>query len=370
MPITSVFKSFEEALQKKRAQDGYRIPSRPAGVDFVSNDYLNLSSHPYIRKALIAALKKGIPLSSRASRLLSGTLRWHEEMEEKLKTFISREGVLLFSSGYLANVGALPALAKGKTIFSDEFNHASLIDGVALSKSPYIIYSHNNLNQLEQLLKKKSGKKIIVTESLFSMEGDFAPLRELSDLALRHGALLVVDEAHATGIFGGNFSGCVSDLKEKEHIVTLHTCGKALGSFGAFVGCSKMIKNYLINYCRSFIYTTAPPPLMLVQWKAALEVLEKEPHRPLTLRKKALNFRKTLSYPFSLEKTESPIAPLLIKGAGEALKRAERLRKRGLDVRAIRYPTVPKGKERLRIVLKYDHSQEQITALTKNLLAL
>ena len=362
-----MFESFEKALQEKKARDGYRTPVRPSGVDFVSNDYLNFSSHPRIRKAMITALEEGIPLSSRASRLLSGTSKWHEGMEEQLKTFIGRKGVLIFSSGYLANVGALSALAKGKTVFSDEFNHASLIDGISLSKSPCKVYLHNNLNNLEELLKKKSGEKIIVTESLFSMEGDFAPLKELSELALRYGALLVVDEAHATGVFGKNFSGCVGDLKEKDHIITLHTCGKALGGFGAFIGSSKLIKNYLINYCRSFIYTTAPPPLMLVQWKAALEVLKEESHRPLTLRKKALEFRKTLSDLYSLEKTESPIAPLLIKGAGEVLRRAEQLRRQGLDVRAIRYPTVPKGKERLRIILKYGHSQKQIEILIKKL---
>ena len=363
-----MFESFEKALQERKIQDRYRVPVRPSGVDFISNDYLNLSSHPHIRKAMITALEEGIPLSSRASRLLSGTLSWHEEMEEYLKTFVGREGVLLFSSGYLANVGALPVLAKGKTVFSDEFNHASLIDGISLSKSPCKVYSHNNLNILEQLLKKEPGEKIIVTESLFSMEGDFAPLKELSELALKYGALLMVDEAHATGIFGKNFSGCVSDLKEKDHIVTLHTCGKALGGFGAFIGSSALIKDYLINYCRSFIYTTAPPPLMLVQWKAALEVLKKEPDRPLSLRKKALAFRTALSGSFPLEKTKSPIIPILMNGVGEALKKAEQFRKQRLDIRAIRYPTVPKGKERLRIVLKYNHSQEQIESLIENLL--
>lgn len=362
-----MFKSFEKALQERKIHSRYRVPVQPSGVDFTSNDYLNLSSHPYIRKALVTALEEGIPLSSRASRLLSGTLSWHEEMEEKLKAFIGREGTLIFSSGYLANVGVLPALIKGKTVFSDEYNHASLIDGILLSKSPYKVYNHNNLNMLKELLKKESGEKVIVTESLFSMEGDFAPLKELSDLALQYGALLIVDEAHATGIFGNRFSGCVSDLKEKDHIVTLHTCGKALGGFGAFIGSSVLIKDYLINHCRSFIYTTALPPLMLVQWKAALEVLEKEPHRPLTLRKKALDFRTELSHLFPLEKTESPIVPLLTKGTDEALTKAKHLRDQGLDIRAIRFPTVPKGKERLRVVLKYTHTPQQLKILKENL---
>lgn len=363
-----MFESFEKALQDRKIQNRYRIPLRPSGVDFVSNDYLNLSSHPDIRKALITALEEGIPLSGRASRLLSGTLDWHEEMDERLKKFISREGVLTFSSGYLANVGVVSALARGRTVLSDELNHASLIDGIALSKSPFKIYPHKDLNVLEKFLQKEAGEKLIVTESLFSMDGDFAPLREISELALKYEALLMVDEAHATGIFGKNFSGCVSDLKEKTHIITLHTCGKALGGFGAFVGCSSLIKDYLVNYCRPFIYTTAPPPLMFVQWKAALEILEKEPFRPLNLRKKALKFRIALSDRFSLKKTESPIVPLLMDSTKEALKKAEQLREQGLDVRAIRFPSVPKEKERLRIILKYAHSPEQIEKLKENFL--
>ena len=253
---------------------------------------------------------------------------------------------MTFSSGYLANVGVVAALARGKTVFSDELNHASLIDGISLSQSPCKIYPHNDLNALEQLLKKEPGEKVIVTESLFSMEGDFVPLKEISELALKYGALLMVDEAHATGIFGNNFSGCVSDLEEKNHIISLHTCGKALGGFGAFIGCSSLIKDYLVNYCRPFIYTTAPPPLMFVQWKAALEVLEKESFRPLALRKRALDFRTALSDQFSLKKTESPIVPLLMDSTKVALRRAEQLRKQGLDIRAIRFPHCSQGKRK------------------------
>ena len=358
-----MFKSFEKALKERKVRGGYRVPTGSAGVDFVSNDYLNLSFHPDIREALITALRN-VPLSGRASRLLSGTTPWHEETEELLKKFISREGILTFSSGYTANVGVLPALSRGRTVFSDALNHASLIDGIALSKSRCKIYPHNDLNVLEGLLKKERAEKIIVTESLFSMEGDFAPLKELSELALKHGALLVVDEAHATGIFGNKFSGCVSALQEKDHIVTLHTCGKALGGFGAFVGSSELIKNYLVNYCRTFIYTTAVPPLMMIQWKAILNVLNREPFRPLSLRRKALEFRSALSSRFSLKKTESPVVPLITK---KAVQRAELMKQMGLDVGAVRPPAVPEGTERLRISLKFSHSPEELTALKKAL---
>ena len=362
-----MFESFEKALRDRKNRGLYRRLTGPKGVDFVSNDYLGLSSHPQIRKTMIRALEEGLPLSGKASRLLSGTSRWHEETESLLGKFISRRGVLAFSSGYMAGTGVLQALARGKTVFSDELNHASLIDGISLSKSPCKIYPHNDLDVLESLLQKQSGEKIIVTESLFSMEGDLAPLENLSDLALRRGALLVVDEAHATGIFGSRFAGLVSDLKEKEHIVTLHTGGKALGGSGAFVGSNRRIKDYLINYCRSFIYTTAPPPAQMVQWKAALKVLEEEPFRPLTLRKNARNFRKALAKRFPVRETESPIVPLLIESPGEALKIAEKLGREGWDIRAVRPPTVPEGKERLRIVLKYAHSLKELTALKESL---
>ena len=453
-----MFKSFEKNLREKKLQGLFRRPAEPQGIDFSSNDCLNLSCHPKIRARMAEALEKGIPLSARSSRLISGATPWHEETDALLRAFLSREGLLSFSSGYLANVGILPALAKGeKAVFSDELNHASLIDGIRLSRAIRHIFPHRNLNALEDLLKKEKREKIIVTESLFSMGGDFAPLREISDLALKYQALLFVDEAHATGLFGQNFSGFASGLEEKEHIVSLHTGGKALGSSGAFVGCSRLIKDYLINNCRSFIYTTAPPPLLMVQWKAVLDVLKTEPFRPLELRAKSRQMRAALSadgsgggpdFPdppalsrrggpgksgegksggreeknpagsekrgrrrqdkspispqdgrqrgnlqnpsrdfsqdlnrdhglnqsrpfkknsaspfYPLERTESPILFLEAGSPAKALKKEKFLRRRGFGARAIRWPTVPRGKEGLRIVLKYHHKREELSRL-------
>lgn len=357
---------FENNLKQRKQNKLYREMPLPTGVDFTSNDYLNLSSHPIIRKKMILALENNLDLSSKASRLLGGTSPWHIKAEEALRGFISRSGVLSFSSGYQANLGLIPAIAKERIIFSDELNHASLIDGIRLSKSPYHIFRHNDLNHLEDSLKKENKKKLIVTESLFSMEGDFCQIEEMSKLALKYQALLLVDEAHSTGLFGKSLGGRVSDLKEKEHIVTIHTGGKALGSSGAFIGSSPLIKNYLVNNCRSFIYTTAPPPLLMVQWLASLEVLKKEKYRALQLRKKALQFRKELSLPV----TESPIVPMVLKGASEALKSAQKLKRQGFFVQAIREPTVPKNKQGLRVVLHYSHTKEQLTALKQNLLNL
>ena len=299
--------------------------------------------------------------------MLGGSNKWHKDTENRLEKFIFQKSALIFPSGYQANVGAIPALAKERTVFSDSFNHASLIDGIRLSRSLCHIYPHNNLEVLESLLKNNPGEKLIVTESLFSMAGDFSPLKELSFLALKYKALLYVDEAHATGLFGSGFSGRVKDLKQKEHIITLHTFGKALGSFGAFIGSSKIIREYLINKCRSFIYTTAPSPLLMAQWQAALNVLKKEPYRPLRLRKKALRFRESLSDFFPLEKTESPIVPIIFGSASQALRKALVLRKQGFQVLAIRYPTVPKKKEGLRLILRYSHTKDTLDSLAKAL---
>ena len=415
--------AFERDLQERKAGGLFRSLVRPSsGADFVSNDFLGLSSHPEIRAALIQALRDDLPLSGRASRLLSGSSARHEEMEERLSGFVGKGrglAALIFPSGWQANVGVLAALSRGRTVFSDRLNHASLIDGIALSKSRLEIYPHKDLNVLEALLKKTQGEKLIVTESLFSMDGDFAPLEEILDLALKHGALLFADEAHATGLFGPCFGGFAGALKEPEAVVSMHSFGKALGSCGAFIRCSRLIKDWLVNHCRSFIYTTAPPPLRMVQWAAALDVLGKETFRPLTLRKKALQFRKVLReqglFP-SLELTESPIIPLVISSAEQrpalrgraplrtefqrtasrrtgaalqesggdsqgkellrdgdrrlrltALEAAEALQKKGFDVRAVRYPAVPKGTDRIRLVLKFHHSESLLTDLQQAL---
>ncbi len=361
-----MFDFFENDLKRKKRRGLFRKISLPKGEDFTSNDFLNLSDHPEIKKKMRDVLGQGIALSSKASRLLGGTSPWHIKAEKALKKFIKRPAVLSFPSGYQANVGLIPALAKERVIFSDALSHASLIDGIRLSKSPYHIFRHNDLNHLEDLLKKEKKKKLIVTESLFSMEGDFCPLEEISQLALEHQALLLADEAHSTGLFGKSLGGRVGDLKEKDHIVTVHTGGKALGSFGAFAGSSRLIKEYLINNCRSFIYTTAPPPLLMAQWLAVLEILKKESRRAVNVRQKAMQFRKDLS----LAESESPIIFIVLNGPAEALKAAQKLRQRGFFVQAIREPTVPKERQGLRVLLRFSHTKDLLDSFKQNLLTL
>ncbi len=359
-----MFDFFKKDIEQKKQNLLYRKCRSLEDIDFSSNDYLDLSQHSEIKKDLIKSLREeGLALSSKASRLIGGTSPYHIQAEKQMAQFIRRPAVLSFCSGYQANLGLIPALSKERVIFSDQLSHASLIDGIRLSRRPYHIFRHNDWNHLEDLLKKEKGGKLIVTESLFSMEGDFSPLEELSRLAQAYQALLLVDEAHSTGLFGKNLGGFVSDLKQKEHIVTVHTGGKALACSGAFVGSSVLIKKYLINNCRSFIYSTAVSPLLMLQWLAVLRVLKKERHRALNLRQKALQLRKDLG----LSLSESPILFIVLKNSKVALEFSRKLKQKGFFIPAIREPTVPKGRSGLRLSLHFQHTKEQLDLLKQSL---
>ena len=357
-----MFEDFKIDLCQKKQQNLYRkIDSPEALLDFTSNDYLNFSQDSQIRDEIISSLKKGMPLSASASPLLGGISSWHFTAEKMFQDFVSRPAALSFSSGCQANLGLLPALSKKRVIFSDELNHASLIDGIRLSRRPYHIFKHNDLNHLEDLMKKSSEPKLIVTESLFSMSGDFSDVEQISQLALKYKALLFLDEAHSTGLFGKNASGLAGQLKEKEHIITLHTGGKALAGSGAFIACSNLIKEYLINNCRSFIYSTAPSPIIMSQWTAVLRVLKRESYRAGVLAEKALQARKALGLP----QTKSPILFINLKSAEKALKASQLLKKHSCFAPAIRYPTVPKENQGLRLTLRFCHTKEQLNHVIK-----
>lgn len=337
-------------------------------LEFSSNDYLSLSQHPEIRKSLIKALKNNIPLSASASRLITGNTKWHEETELLFQKMVDRNSALFFSSGYLANIGLISTLGKEAILFSDELNHASLIDGCKLSRSPCRIYPHKNMNKLENLLKKEKYKnKIIITESLFSMDGDLAPLKDLSELALKYNSLLIVDEAHATGIYGPKGGGLCSLLKNKDHIISVHPCGKALAASGAFVAGPAILKPYLINKCRPFIYTTATSPLLLLHIKTILNTLSKNPKRKELLKKKYIYIRNLIKGFADTGESQGAIIPIIIGNTKKALSIQKALQKKGYDIRAIRYPTVPKGEERLRICIHYNHTYTQLKNLAYEL---
>ena len=365
------FSEWKKELKQLRQQNLNRKLQFCPGVDFSSNDYLSLSHHAGIKQSLIQSLKRHLPLSSGSSRLIRGHSSHHEKTEYLFQKWVNRPAALFFSSGYLANLSLIGTLCKNAVLFSDQLNHASLIDGCRFSRSPCHIYPHKDMNELEKLLKKERKKnKIIVTESLFSMEGDFAPLKELSELALIHQALLIVDEAHATGIHGLEGRGLCSLLKQKEHIISVHPCGKALSGNGAFVVGPELLKQYLINKNRAFIYTTAPSPILLFHIQCVLNTLKKEPDRRKSLIKKVIFFRNKIKGIAHTGHPESAIVPIITGSTASALSLEKALRKKGYDIRAIRHPTVPKGTERLRICIHYNHTYKQLEQLacflTKN----
>jgi glycine C-acetyltransferase/8-amino-7-oxononanoate synthase len=328
-----------------------------------SNDYLGLASDPRVREAAAeAALRFGA--GSGASRLISGNMAIHTELEEALAAFKGYERALLFGSGYLANNGAIAALAgPGEVVFSDELNHASIIDGCRLARAETVVYRHNDTEHLEALLRAAPGRPaLIVTDGVFSMDGDVAPLPELLELARRYGARLMVDEAHATGALGPGGRGAVSAAGLSGEVdVVMGTMGKALGSYGAYVCASAETVDYLVNRARPFIFSTAPPPPVVGAARAALGVLEAEPERVDKLIANAEVLREALAAE-GLVATASTtqIVPIEIGEAEPTMALCERALERGVFAQGIRPPTVPEGSSRLRFTVMATHEPEEL----------
>ncbi|MGH7831105.1 MAG: 8-amino-7-oxononanoate synthase, partial [Candidatus Binatia bacterium] len=303
-------------------------------LNLCSNNYLGLASHPALRAAAKQAID-AYGCGSGASRLISGNMALHEELEEKIAALKGTEAALVFNSGFQANVGIIPALAgEGDVIFSDALNHASIIDGCRLARARTVVYPHCDLDRLESALKEAAPgtRKLIVTETLFSMDGDEAPLDGIIDLAERYGALVMVDEAHATGVFGPNGAGVVAKLGLTERVaVQMGTLGKALGGFGAYVAGSLSLREFLINRCRSFIFTTALPPAVLAMAIAAMDLLYREPQRRLALWHNARSMKEGLRrLGFSLSESHSQILPLIVGDARKCMALSERLLEKGI----------------------------------------
>ena len=289
----------------------------------------------------------------------------HLELEESIARLKGTESALVFNSGFQANVGILSTLVgEGDMLFSDALNHASLIDGCRLSRAKVVVYPHCNLTHLEAALKKapQKARKLIVTETVFSMDGDIAPMEEIVDLAERHGAMIMVDEAHATGVFGPNGAGVVAEMGLRERVlVQMGTLGKALGGFGAYVAGKRNLRELLINRCRSFIFTTAPPPVMMAMAITAIDLLEKEPERRFTLWRNSQHLRNELKdLGFSLGKSSSQIIPLMIGDAGDCMSFSECLLAKGVYAQGIRPPTVQPGSARLRVTPMATHTDEHL----------
>jgi len=332
-------------------------------IDLSSNDYLGLSSHPeIISKARQAAF---IGSGTAASRLMAGTTSLHHELEERVAEFKKKPAALIFNSGYQANVGIISALVgKGDTVFSDRFNHASIIDGIRLSGAKLFRFRHNDAEHLKELLEKERhnyASSLIVTETVFSMDGDTSPIKEIVDLKEKYDSMVMVDEAHATGIFGKNGTG----LTEKENVtdkvdIIMGTFSKALGSFGAYAAMSGRLKKYLVNTCRSLIYSTALPPAVIVSNLAALKIVKTEPHRRVKLLENADYLRKRLIEGGFRTKGNSQIIPIMVGENAMAVAMSEFLKQKGYWVAAVRPPTVPKGEARIRLSLCFHHDREKI----------
>jgi 8-amino-7-oxononanoate synthase len=333
-------------------------------LNFSSNNYLGLANHPKLAAAAKDAIDR-YGCGAGASRLISGNMSLHEALEQRLAEFKGTEAALVFNSGFQANAGILPALAgEGDAILSDALNHASIIDGCRLSRAKTFVFRHCDLDHLESLLKQteRCRRKLIVTESIFSMDGDQAPLRDIAEVAERFGAWVMVDEAHATGLFGARGAGVVAQLGLGERVlVQMGTLGKALGAFGAYVAGSRALCDVLINRCRSFIFTTALPPMVPAVALAAIDVVENEPERREALWQNCRSMMTGLrSLGYRLGESASPILPLFVGEADPCMRLSERLFGRGVFAQGIRPPTVPEGTSRLRITLMATHTPAHI----------
>ncbi len=345
--------------------------SLPEGaVSFASNDYLGLRRDPRLADAAARAGRE-YGAGSGSSRLIAGTLEVTERLEARLAAFKGCEAALLFPTGYQAAVGTCSALlGPGDEVYLDKLDHASLIDGARLSGARLRTYPHGRAEKLRRLLEKPArGRRLIVTDGLFSMDGDLAPLAELGELAARFGAGLMVDEAHATGCLGPAGRGSAELLGVEDLVaISMGTLSKALGSLGGFICASRTTVDYLINRARSFIYTTAPAPAQLGAALAALEIVEAEPERRARLAARAEFLRESLSATgFDTGKSRSHIVPVVLGENAEALAASQCLLQSGYFCPAVRYPTVPRGAARLRVSVCSQHGEEEITGLVESL---
>jgi 8-amino-7-oxononanoate synthase len=351
-------------------QGRYRELRCSAGVDFVSNDYLGYcgSRQPGDFRPFLADPRAR---SGASSRLVRGQQPIWDQVEERLARWHQAESALLFNSGYVANEGLLSTIIDaGDWVASDQLNHASIIDGLRLSRAEKFIFRHQDLQQLEDGLRaaalKRGAKRelFVVTESLFGMDGDLTPLLPLADLTDRHGAHLIVDEAHSTGCFGPAGAGCVDAAGLRQRVLaTVHTGGKAIGAVGAYVCGAVRLRDLLINRCRHFIYTTAMPPALGAWWVDALDRVQADDRGRASLHENAAWFRAELDH----RRVEVPsgeyIVPIILGDDARAVAAAEQLQQRGWDVRAIRPPSVPPGTARLRISIHADHDRDTLIAL-------
>ena len=364
--MSNAEKTLWEALQKREEQGLLRkLTLVNKRIDFTSNDYLGFARSEELFKMIEAKVAQSEKrIGSGGSRLLSGNCKEAEELETFLANFHNAKTALLFNSGYDANVGLFSSIAKkGDTILYDELVHASIHDGIRLSRADSFPFRHNDLNHLTERLNASAGNIFVAVESVYSMDGDIAPLKEISALCKKHNANLIIDEAHATGVFG---KGLVRNFKLEEDVFArVHTFGKAMGCHGAIVLGSDTLKKYLINYARSFIYTTALPLHTLISIECAYQLLEKSISAQNKLFENIAYFRKKIesSVKYSWLNSISAIQSLIVPGNTEVRELCAKIQERDMDARPILNPTVPKGTERIRVCLHSYNTKKEIDLL-------
>jgi len=368
-PVTDPHAAVLEALA---AKGRLRALAPAGGKDFTSNDFLALAQSPQLRDAAILALKRGVPLGAGGSRLLRGNHEEHEALEEEAASFFGSETALYFSTGFAANAAIAATLPRpGDLIVHDALIHASFRDGLEPARIQAIEAPHNDVGAMDAIITGwraggGKGRVWIAVETLYSMDGDRAPLAELVALAHRHDAMLVLDEAHATGVHGDQGRGLGAHYEGAPNIISLHTCGKGLGAAGALVCLPRLYRDFMVNRGRAFIYSTAPSPLMAAVVRAALKICagaEQERTQLQLLVRHAEDRMRKMGLPVS----GSQIQPVIVGADREAVRLAEALQARGHDVRAIRPPTVPEGTARLRLALTLHVTPDDLDALFDDL---
>jgi len=333
-------------------------------LNLSSNNYLGLTTHPRLKEAMIAATERW-GVGAGAVRTIAGTMAIHEELEAKLAEFKHTEAALVFQSGFTANLGVLQVLVKeGDVIISDEFNHASIIDGIRLSKAERSIFKHRDMDDLERHLVKHQDKrvKLVVTDGVFSMDGDIAPLPAIVERAERFGALIMVDDAHASGVLGRNGRGTVNHFGLDGRVdLQMGTLSKAIGVLGGYVASAQSVREFLIYRARPFLFSTSHPPGVAAACMAAIDVLLEEPQRIERLWKNTGRFKQGLQrLGFETGPSETPITPVIVGKGAVAMDLSDRLFKRGVFAQGIGYPTVPEGRARIRTIVTSAHTDAQL----------
>lgn len=365
--------SHEHALRALERRGRLRRLSPRAGVDFSSNDYLGLAASPELAAAAEAALARGVPLGAGGSRLLRGNDDEHEALEAEAAQFFGAQTCLFFGGGFVANYAIFSTLPQREDlVVYDQLIHASVHDGMRAGRAKAVAARHNDANDVSDLITNwrasgGTGRPWIAVESLYSMEGDRAPLDDLMRVAECHDGFLVIDEAHATGVFGPQGRGLGAAFEGRDNVISLHTCGKALGASGALVLAPKVMRDFIVNRCRPFIYATAPSPLVAAVVRRALAICRDEPQRRDALQQRVAEFERLTQTHFGIAFSTSQIQPFVVGGDSVAVELARQMQAEGFDIRAVRPPTVPENTARLRIALTLNASVEELVQMVETL---